>query len=155
MARSSWRSWRTRPSAVGQFIIIHIVCKARSVVRIRGTGIVVRVRVRHTAIRVRAVVRPVHNTTLEEVCLIFYRGAERDPLLAFRLNRLEFVDVGDNDDVSPEGKARSAVRTRGTGIVARVRERHTAIRARAVARPAHNTICRTIAVEVVAVSRSL
>ena len=71
-AHSSWLSWRTRPSAVGQFIIIHIVCKARSVVRIRGTGIVVRVRVRDTAIRVRAVVRPVHNTTLEEVCLVFY-----------------------------------------------------------------------------------
>lgn len=53
-------------------IYIYIVCKARTDIRVRSAGIVVRVRVRNTAIRVRAVVRPVHNTTLEEVCLVFY-----------------------------------------------------------------------------------
>lgn len=50
-----------------------IVCKPRTDIRIHVSGIVIRVRIRHTAIRIRIVVRPIdHTSPLGKSAFLFH-----------------------------------------------------------------------------------
>lgn len=84
-----------------------IVCKPRTDIRIHVSGIVIRVRIRHTAIRIRIVVRPIdHTGPLGKSAFLFHSVflrvegrttvRPRTPIFASRFARIS--DLSDCDD---------------------------------------------------------
>ncbi len=73
-----WLSCNSYRYAIGAIVSItfYIVCKARTVVRVRVRRSVIRIRISESAIRVRIVVRPTNDAAgIETVCPFRFRGA--------------------------------------------------------------------------------
>ena len=142
-----------------------IVCKTRPDVRIHVSGIVIRIRIRHTAIRIRIVVRPIdHTSPLGKSTFIFHffvsllKGGgsnksvrPRSPILVNLSPRSTRCRPPCPPLTSTDGKTRPDARTHVSGIVIRMRTRHTAIRTRTVVRPIDHTslLCILICIVVI------
>ena len=127
-----------------------IVCKPGTDIRVHVSGIVIRIRIRDTAIRIRVVVRPIDHTGLlgNPPFFMFFEcpRVEAGGLASAHasrsrdfLNRLVRLNARCPFDCSSEGKPGTDTRTHVSGIVIRTRIRDTATRIRGAVRPIDHT----------------